>query len=306
MKRLYRGIELAWLNSYIYRIMDETGCIEWGKGTDMMYKVMIADDEPIMRKAMSSLINWEEYGCNLVYMASNGQEVMDRLELLKPDILILDIRMPGMDGIEIARYVSENKLPAKVILLTAYADFSYAQSAIKYDVIDYVIKTGGFEGLIDALEKAKERIREDQSSQTESDLEVHRENFFKSVFDGSLYIEHEIEERAGRLHLDFEMGSLILVIQFRMDRESEGEVKQRTYTSLMNFFRMVFEDQMMMGVTVKRDMIAIVLSDVSEDFQEEIRGKCLQIIDMMDNFMKLFVYIGISRRYTHVRDLKNE
>ena len=91
----------------------------------MAYKVMAADDEAIMRKAMTTLINWEDLGCELIYVASTGTEVMERLELLKPDILILDIQMPGKNGIEAAKYIWEQKLKTKVILLTAYADFPW-------------------------------------------------------------------------------------------------------------------------------------------------------------------------------------
>ena len=106
---------------------------------EMKYKVLVADDEPIMRKAMQSLIDWEAQGCRLVCVAENGQEVMAYLKEDIPDILILDVKMPGISGIELARYIYEEKITTKVILLSGYAEFSYAQSAIKYDVKDYVI-----------------------------------------------------------------------------------------------------------------------------------------------------------------------
>ena len=95
------------------------------------YKVVIADDEPIVRKAMQALIDWEGMDCRLVRLAANGQEVMEELQNGKPDILILDIQMPGLTGIDLAKYVWENKLPCRVILLTAYADFSYAQQTLR-------------------------------------------------------------------------------------------------------------------------------------------------------------------------------
>ena len=124
-----------------------------------MYRVMVADDEPLMRKAMVSLTNWHELGCEVVYTAENGQQVMENLKEIKPDILITDIKMPGKDGIEIARYIWEEKLPIKIILLTAYADFSYAQSAVKYNVVDYVTKTGAFDGLKKSRPVFPEKIK---------------------------------------------------------------------------------------------------------------------------------------------------
>ena len=108
----------------------------------MKYKIMLADDEPIMRKALQTLVEWHQFECEVVYVAANGNEVIENLEKVKPDILITDIKMPGMDGIEISKYIWEKKLATKVIILTAYADFSYAKSAIRYNVVEYVTKTG--------------------------------------------------------------------------------------------------------------------------------------------------------------------
>ena len=126
----------------------------------MTYKIMLADDEPIMRKALQSLIDWERIDCEIVYVAENGQEVLNALIEIQPDILITDIKMPGADGIEISKYIWEKRLSTKVILLTAYADFSYAQSAIRYNVVEYVTKTGAFDELLRAVERCKMMLAE--------------------------------------------------------------------------------------------------------------------------------------------------
>lgn len=112
-----------------------------------MYRVMLADDEPIVRKALQTLIDWKRLGCEVVFVASNGREVLEHMEEEAPDILVTDIRMPGADGIALVKYVKEHELPVQVIILTAYADFSYAQAAVKYGAADYVTKTGALDGL---------------------------------------------------------------------------------------------------------------------------------------------------------------
>lgn len=215
----------------------------------MIYRVMIADDEPIMRKAMQTLVDWESLGCRLVAVAESGQEVMEQLEKEIPDILILDIQMPGMNGLDIAQYVWENKLPAKVILLTAYADFSYAQTAIQYEVVDYVIKTGAFEGLVAAIEKAKTRIHDMESHQKEENQELLKENFFKSIFDGTLYRREDILAKADRLGFAMPSGWLAVAIRFRL---KEDKKRDYVYQSLMNFLGMVFENQIIYGTAIKK------------------------------------------------------
>ena len=119
-----------------------------------MWKVMIADDENYMLEAMENLIDWKKMKCQLVYKAKNGQIVLEQIKKNPPDIIITDIKMPLVSGIEVAKYVYENKLPIKVIILSAYAEFQYAQEAIKYDVCGYIIKTSVIEMLPGMIQKA--------------------------------------------------------------------------------------------------------------------------------------------------------
>lgn len=119
-----------------------------------MWKVMIADDENYMLEAMENLIDWKKMECQLVYKAKNGQVLLEQVKKNPPDIIITDIKMPLVSGIEVAQYVYEHMLPTKVIILSAYADFQYAQEAIKYDVCGYIIKTSVIEMLPGMIQKA--------------------------------------------------------------------------------------------------------------------------------------------------------
>lgn len=269
----------------------------------MLYRVMVADDEPIMRKALMTLTNWEETGCEVVYTAANGQEVLDHLEAALPDILITDIRMPGKDGIELAKYIWEEKLPIKVIILTAYADFSYAQSAVKYGVIDYVTKTGAFDGLISAIEKAKMEIERAQQIALPSDRNAEVKNLLKSIFDGSLYGREDLKEDMERLRINLGAFTVIL-LQYRMGKEREKRGMKEIYKSLENFFKMVFGEYMLSAVLVERDMFAIVIVNQEEIFKDQLLSQCRQIVDMMDNFMQLFTYIGVGNCHCKTEDLK--
>ena len=88
-----------------------------------MWKVMIADDEVYMLEALEKLINWNNLDCRLVYKAKNGEELIDKIKEEVPDIIITDVKMPLVSGMEVAKYIYEHLLPTKVIILTAYADF---------------------------------------------------------------------------------------------------------------------------------------------------------------------------------------
>ena len=86
-----------------------------------MWRVMIADDEPYIREGLEKLIPWEELGCELIYVAENGQDLLEQIRSCPPDIAIIDIKMPLMDGMEVAEYIYKNHIRTSVIFLTAYA-----------------------------------------------------------------------------------------------------------------------------------------------------------------------------------------
>lgn len=127
-----------------------------------MYKVMIVDNESAIRKGLSHCIRWEMLDCEVVAQTCDGLDALDQLPAIQPDIVISDIRMPGMDGLELACHISQEYINTKVIILTGFPDFEYAQKAIEYGVIDFVLKPTSAETLVNAVEKAKKRIREEE------------------------------------------------------------------------------------------------------------------------------------------------
>ena len=105
-----------------------------------MYRLLIVDDDEILRSGLASNIDWNSHGIQVVAQAKNGKEAVEMIERTMPEIVLSDIRMPFMDGIELAKYVSEYFPRIKMILLSAYEEFSYAKKAIQYRVYDYVMK----------------------------------------------------------------------------------------------------------------------------------------------------------------------
>lgn len=116
---------------------------------------MIVDDEPIIRKGLISLIDWSLLECDVISEASNGIEAIDKIYKLLPDIIIADIKMPGLNGIKLAEKVHKDFPHSKFIILTGYADFSYAQSALRNGVVDYILKSSALENISDAIKRAQ-------------------------------------------------------------------------------------------------------------------------------------------------------
>lgn len=114
-----------------------------------MYNVIIADDEKNIREGISELINWNEIGCYVCAAVRNGEQVLDYIENgeTKIDLVITDIKMPIMDGMELAGVLHEKYPNIRTIILTAYSDFTYAQQAIRHQVAEFVIKNDFFREL---------------------------------------------------------------------------------------------------------------------------------------------------------------
>lgn len=105
-----------------------------------MYKVMIVDDEIPAREILLCIINWEDTDFRIVYSASNGKDALDKYTGIKPDLIITDIQMPIIDGLDLIEEVQKINKSQKFLILSCYEDFTYAQRAMKMGVTDYLIK----------------------------------------------------------------------------------------------------------------------------------------------------------------------
>ncbi|TDF94376.1 response regulator transcription factor [Paenibacillus piri] len=135
--------------------------------------VMIVDDEPLIRKGLTKLIETNELGWTVAGEAGNGREAVERLEELEPDLILTDIRMPVMDGIELAKHVAESNLAMTVIMLTGYRDFEYAQAAVRYGVKEFLLKPCPEEEICRVLRESYSKFRE-RREMKEKECRVHQ------------------------------------------------------------------------------------------------------------------------------------
>ena len=122
------------------------------------YTVIVADDEDELREAVCTMIPWEELGFRLAGSASNGLDALQLVEKYEPDLLLTDIRMPFISGIELARQVREVRPATNIAFLSGFDDFAYAQQAIQYNIISYMLKPLTIEGLGKELRSIREKI----------------------------------------------------------------------------------------------------------------------------------------------------
>ncbi|MCG7385725.1 response regulator transcription factor [Paenibacillus sp. ACRRY] len=146
-----------------------------------MYKVFLVDDEPSIREGLTTIIDWAEYGFEVIATAASGREAITRFDELKPDLTIIDIRMPGMTGLDVIEEVRKQHPGSHFLILSGYADFDYAKKAISFGVDGYLLKPVDEEEIIGELQRIAAVLTREQ------------EALARHAGEDTAYREHQIE-----------------------------------------------------------------------------------------------------------------
>lgn len=133
-----------------------------------MYRILVADDEAHIRQGIQYLLDYEALGFTVCAEAADGIQTLSRLLSLQPDVVLLDIRMPGMTGLEVLRSARLQGYRGHAVVVSSYTDFKYAQEAIRYGVEDYITKPIDEDDLADTLRRLKTVLDEERRSTDES------------------------------------------------------------------------------------------------------------------------------------------
>ena len=158
-----------------------------------MKKIVVVEDEDLVRQGIVYAVDWESIDCEVVGEASNGLAGLALIKDRKPDLIVADIKMPVMDGIDMVRALRREGISSRVIFLTAYSDFSYAQHAVKLGAADYLLKPFR-DG---ELEAAVKRILDAASSPVPHPSPEQDIKYSRYVTEAMKYIESHYSEDIG-------------------------------------------------------------------------------------------------------------
>lgn len=184
-----------------------------------MLKVILVDDEIQIRRGLNWKVNWEEEGFFIAGEASNGKEALQVIEEVMPDLVLTDVRMPVMDGMQLVKALSGKYPEIKVIVLSGYADFEYVRSSLVEGVKDYLLKPVDPEELTAALRKSKGEIEVEKQRRMETDrmnqfhAEEMREQYLLHLVKDEWAEKNISRERLSQLKLDVLVGE-DTVVQF--------------------------------------------------------------------------------------------
>lgn len=282
-----------------------------------MIKLLVADDEAVIRKGIQTSIEWSLYGITIVGEAKNGRQALEKSLDLQPDIIITDIRMPIMDGLTFAKQIKEKLPHAKIVILSGYDDFDYAKQAIHIGVDDYLLKPFGADELISLVCKLKgqivdEREKKEKAIRISSIMDENMQLFqskiiqllLKEAYDDYTYIFEKA--RLARLGLDYR---LFRVIVFNIDDQ---------YLMMENLPHKEIDFIKNAALNIASEILGeygngtfciidpdyfVGLVGTEEDTSLDILKICKEIKDAIQKYLKITVTVGIGNSYGNIKGI---
>lgn len=276
-----------------------------------MYKLIIVDDEQEVRKGIINTIDWCELGFQVVGEAENGREALDLIEEDIPDVIITDISMQIMDGLELTASIRELYSMVKIVILTGYDDFMYAQKAVHFGVSDYILKPVLPQDILKLMHNLKSRIddeiaeKEDkeklQKHFTES-MPVLRESFLTSL----IMIKpnkKDTEKKINFFNLQIH-GEYFATAVITCDNESLSEAKNitRDTDQLMFLIQNIAQEILKrhsVGEIFFFNNTSVIIMGIQNDQRSITCNKIISYMDeirqSIERFLKLTVTIGLGK-----------
>ncbi|SCP97628.1 response regulator transcription factor [Anaerobium acetethylicum] len=286
-----------------------------------MYRIMLVDDEPLILAGISSLIPWEEHDCTIVGKATNGTAACKMILELQPDIIITDIKMPVMNGLELIQKCKDEKLVFSFIVLTNLEEFELAKEALSLSASDYLVKIDlTEETLLRSLEKAKndfDNMAASRSGKIASQfMEAGNEEIIKGFFNRLLFSPFDAaKDHSRNMKMDelFVSPLLILLDISYSDASYLSENKKSDLKQVMTYASGIISE--MAGRIFKNSCILPfeqqkLLIIASTEGLASIPGTLTQfnekVNEVLKNYFEISVVMGVSEAAEDLYDLKTQ
>lgn len=222
-----------------------------------MYKVVIIDDEPIIVEGLSRSLPWEEWGCQVAGFAYDGLEGMELIRREKPEIIISDISMPQLDGLNMIAGLKSEFPNMQITILTGYRDFDYAREAIRLGVTRFLLKPSKMEELKEAIStmthKLKEQNIEPEDDKVEEDVLYNNAASSFIVKNALDYIHKNYKEKLRLI----DVADQIYVSQWHLSKLLNKHTGQ-TFSDILNGVRMEKAKELLKDPSLR-------ISDIAEE-----------------------------------------
>ncbi len=282
-----------------------------------MSSILIADDAPIIRSSLLRILSQQGSAFGPVWEAENGEVAVALARKYRPDIILLDIKMPGLNGLQAIDLIRQEQPETKFVMLTAHNDFSYVQKALKLGVHDYLLKPVRPNKLIEILREISEKIRAERrdlrtvalvKDSLQKTLPVIETNLVENLIRGTIYDELTVSENLSYLGKRLTWPVVLVCKIDGFDRFAQNQTAvelQQIYTSLVETVRSLLPDhhQAIVGYSKPGRIIAIVSSDQDLGTAVQLHALGEKIRQTIADTMPFTVTIGIGKRYMEIASI---
>ena len=284
-----------------------------------MYKAVIIDDDPVIRKGLKNVLDWESMGFSILGEAEDGRYGLDLFEKTNPDLIVTDIMMPNMNGLEMIEHYRNRNKDVKIIIVTAFRNFEYAKQALKIGVVDLVLKPTRINELSNAVMRAAKEIREDERKREELKIQeqLFRENLpaLKEKFLHDFVFDLEIPDGSERERLDLFNIDLsffyIIIIRFTNADELSTYNLYLRQIGISRLCEDVFKDFFNIQKIQFKTVQSAFLITPSPEYKDKNRGgylpKLREILDefitIVNSSINLEISIGLSSSGSGIKQL---
>jgi len=277
-----------------------------------MYKVLIVDDESFIRRGLEHCMDWGQHDCELVDTACDGLDALEKIQRLEPDIVISDINMDRMTGIELMERLNTGYPYIKCILLTGICEFNNIYSAIKYNVVDLILKPTSPSRIQQAISKAINEIqaeernkgmREQIDLQNEQNQRLKHAMMLSNIVDGHTPAE-EVVEALEHVGLYLHHYCVVTVLLWGISAKTSSAFYQLE-KMVYSYADQLFEDVLYYCGFTNGHSIHFVIDyeDQPDDFIGLIRHLCIDLYKTIDNLTDYNSTIGISGCHQQAAEL---
>jgi|GEM_PF-618676 len=267
-----------------------------------MFRVIIADDEYDIRAGLKRIIDWKEHGFVIVGEAGDGEEALELYLAEKPNLLITDIKMPAMNGLELTRKVKERNPDAKIIILSGYDDFGYARDAIRYGVNSYLLKPIDPAELIAELADVKTDLQEELNASYEErkKSEWIHDYFFRKLVKGESVQEDMSKSTRWHTLLQRHYFAVLLVELSEYGEQllelPESEIRLKKF-AVRNILEEMLRDSGVGALfEVSDDQFGVLLAgDDIQLSEKSVEALCRRMVECTELYTKESIQIGIGR-----------
>lgn len=279
-----------------------------------MYKILIADDEILVRVGLKSTIDWNSIGFEIVAEAANGEQALEMFEKYEPDVVLTDIKMPKLDGLQLTEIIKKKNPRVRVLILTCYSEFSYVRDALKLGASNYILKSEIEDvELINLMKNIRMELDKEAGkmerysyleNQISSNINVLREKLFNDLINPNIPIDNEIVSRCECLGMEVKDMEFLMAVLYKNDVDKNSKFHDKDW-QLINFAiinvatEILNENNLEYLLSTKENYFIILMSRKTID-EESVGAALKRIKSSVARYVNIQISIVAGNKFADI------